>query len=1098
MIRVLSAFFLLIVLVGCNEKKQSYVFSELPSTATGIQFSNTLKEHPDLNILNYLYYYNGAGVTTADFNNDGLIDIYFTSNQAADKLYLNQGDFKFVDITEISNINNSNGWSTGVTQVDINADGLLDIYVCKVANYKNLKGHNLLFVNQGNNVDGIPIFKEQSKDFGLDFSGFSTQAGFLDYDLDGDLDMYLLNHSVHPNRTYGKGAKRKQVDEFAGDRLYQNNDGFFKDVSLNAGIFQGSIGYGLGISIADINNDRYPDIYIGNDFFENDYLYINQKNGTFKEVISQENLLGHTSHYSMGNALADINNDALQDIISLDMLPENLNTYKTSGLEYGFPIYQQYLKNGYNPQFMQNTLHLNNGDTFSEIGELAGIAATEWSWSPLLADFDNDGLKDIYITNGILGATNDMDYMNFIANADIQKRIENGMENSDMPLTKEIPAKKVTNYFFKNFNGYDFKNVTNEWSPTTESFSNGASYADLDNDGDLDLVVNNVNEEAYVLKNNSNSNYGFLKVKPLGENSNTFGVGCKLTLYQKNKIQTLEHFPTKGYLSSVSNTLHFGLADSKIDSLVIAWPSGKSQTLKNVQTNRLLVVKEEEAKENQTTIGPKTDNFLMLNSRISFTHKENGSLDFDREPLAPFANSNMGPTIAVADIDNNGFEDIFIGGAKNQASTLYLQNSDGVFVSSQKNLFDQTKLNEDTASLFLDVNNDGYIDLIVGSGGNEFTNGKAIQPRLYLNNLGILEHQQNTFKSISGNISSINSFDFENDGDFDLIFTANTIPGSFGKTPEQFILLNDGKGLFTTYTKEIAPDFSFLGNVTETVVFDVDDNGYQDIVAVGQWMPITLFLNNGKVLKKSTVNAFKNTNGLWNTIHVTDFDNDGDLDIFCGNWGLNSKLSASAEKPLKLYRNDFDGNGKIEPLVTYFHSDIETPFASKDDLVKQLPFLNKKYLSYHEFASASISELFGDDKLKNAEQKKVTELRSCYFENTGNVGFKKHPLPWLAQQAPIFAITSDDFNGDNNIDILITGNNFEINTQLGRLDALRGLFLQNNKNEGFKIEITQNLELLGAIRKIDTITVNDTKNFIIGQNNGPLLMFEKLNKTNEN
>ncbi|GGG36359.1 hypothetical protein GCM10011414_02130 [Croceivirga lutea] len=1098
MIRVLKAFFLLIVLVGCNEKKQSYVFSELPSTATGIQFSNTLKQHPELNILTYLYYYNGAGVTTADFNNDGLVDIYFTSNQGADKLYLNHGDFKFTDITTIANINNSSGWSTGVTQVDINADGLLDIYICKVANYKNLAGHNLLYVNQGINDDGIPIFKEQSKDFGLDFSGFSTQAGFLDYDLDGDLDMYLLNHSVHPNRTYGKGAKRKQVDAFAGDRLYQNNDSFFKDVSSTAGIFQGSIGYGLGISIADINNDRYPDIYVGNDFFENDYLYVNQKNGTFKEVISQKNPLGHTSHYSMGNALADLNNDGLQDIISLDMLPENLKTYKTSGLEYGFPIYQQYLKNGYNPQFMQNTLHLNNGNTFSEIAELSGIAATEWSWSPLLADFDNDGLKDIYITNGILGATNDMDYMNFIANADIQKRIEGGMKSSDMPLTKEIPAKKVTNYFFKSANGYSFKNVTKDWSPTSKSFSNGASYADLDNDGDLDLVVNNVNEKAFILKNNSNYNHGFLRVNLDGENSNKFGVGCKLVLYQKDKSQTLEHFPTRGYLSAVSNTLHFGLGKGKIDSLLVLWPSGKSQILKNIESNTLLRLKENEAQNTIPEFKAKSNSFLKSKMGIGFLHKENGSLDFDREPLAPFANSNWGPTIAVADIDQNGLEDIFLGGAKNQASKLFLQNTDGTFIPSQNELFEQSKLNEDTASLFVDVNNDGFLDLIVASGGNEFSNGTAIQPRLYVNNKGILKLNKTGFPTIESNISSINSFDFENDGDLDLIFTSNTIPGAFGKTPKQYLLRNNGDGKFTNSTIDLASKFAMVGNVTESVVFDIDENGYADIIVVGQWMPVTLFLNNGKELKKSNVDAFKNTNGLWNTIHATDFDNDGDLDIFCGNWGLNSKLSASAEKPLKLYRNDFDGNGKVEPLVTYFHGDIETPFASKDDLVKQLPFLNKSYLSYHEFASASVSELFGNDKLKKAEQKFVTELKSCYFENMGKGKFKKHPLPWLAQQAPIFDIISDDFNNDNNTDILITGNNFEINTQLGRLDALRGLFLQNDKNEGFKIEITQNLEILGAVRNSNTITIQNTKNYIIGQNNGPLLMFEKLNETNEN
>ncbi|MBT8285921.1 MAG: CRTAC1 family protein, partial [Flavobacteriaceae bacterium] len=653
-----------IVFSGC-QKSHNKRFEKLSASRTGIQFSNTLTETPELNILNYLYFYNGAGVAAADFNNDNLVDLYFTSNQEADRLYLNQGNFNFLDITEAAGIDNSGNWTTGVTHADVNNDGLLDIYVCKVGKFRNIRGKNLLFVNQGPNKDGIPTFKEDAASYGLDFSGFSTQAAFLDYDLDGDLDMFLLNHSVHPNMTYGKGAQRLQSDPTSGDLLFRNDNGLFHDISEEAGIYQGRIGYGLGIGISDLNKDGYPDIYIGNDFFENDYLYINQKDGTFKEIISEDDMaIGHTTHFSMGNDLADINNDGLTDIISLDMLPEDLETYKTSGLEYPFPSYQYYLKNGYAPQYMQNTLHLNLGnESFSEIGQLAGISATEWSWSVLLADYDNDGHKDAFISNGIKRATNDMDFINFISNEAIQKRLATGMSLEDMAFIEEIPQKKTSNYFLKNTGRLSFEDVTSSWHEKTPTFSNGAVYADLDNDGDLDVVVNNVDEEALILNNLSsgNPNTNFLKISLHGGPKNTFGVGARVMVYAGGSEQLQEQFVSRGFLSAVPPELHFGLGDvNKIDSVKVIWPNGMSQVLPSPDINTRISLSEAEAKDSVRVHYRKDAWEVRLTatqSEIPFRHKEPATLEFDRDPMVPFANTNEGPEISVADVNNDGRED---------------------------------------------------------------------------------------------------------------------------------------------------------------------------------------------------------------------------------------------------------------------------------------------------------------------------------------------------------------------------------------------------------------------------------------------------------
>jgi hypothetical protein len=1079
---------LLLFILTFSCQKDRKLFKQISKKDSHIAFRNTLINSSQLNILNYLYFYNGAGVAAADFNNDGLVDLYFVANQNDDKLYLNKGNLEFEDISLEAGISNGNNWETGVTTVDINNDGLLDIYICLVGNYSETK--NILFVNKGIE-NGIPKFENESAKYGLDISSYSTQAVFFDYDLDDDLDMFLLNHSVHPNRTYGKGELRETYSKESGDKLFENIDGTYVDVSTEKGIFQGKTGYGLGVSVSDINNDGFPDIYVGNDFFENDYLYINQKGKHFTDAISTNtSALGHTSHYSMGNSIADINNDGNTDILSLDMLPEDLQTYKVSGLEFSFPVYAQYLKNGYGPQYMQNTLHINNGnETFSETGFLSGIAATEWSWSPLIADFDNDGYKDLYITNGILGATNNMDFINFISNEKIQAKIEKGLSEEDFQLFSDIPERKASNYFYRNKGDNTFSDVTGSWSPSEASLSNGAVYTDLDNDGDLDIVVNNINEDAFVLENTSNekASFNYLKIGFNGPELNRFGIGAKLIAYSNGRQIFYENYTTRGYLSSVEPKLNIGIGPAKqIDSLVVIWPNGSYEKQFGIEATKELILNYSEAihKNYYIAFPSKLPTFLTnVASPLEFHHKDAYTLDFNKNPLIPYAMSNWGPKNAVGDLNNDGLEDIFLCGGKAQASVLFIQQPDGTFESVQNELFEQTALNEDTSSIIFNANGDDYLDLLVVSGGNEFTKGEAITPRLYINKKGIFVKDESAFKGIETNASSVKAVDIDNDGDIDISITSNTIPSTFGKTPEQFILLNDGKGNYQNKTSVCANEFQFLGNVTDVEWVDLDGNGFKDLIAVGHWMPVSIFLNDGEKLKLQKTDALANSNGWWNTLKVEDFDKDGDYDIVAGNWGLNTRLKATLKEPITLYSNDFDDNGNEESVVTYFYKDIETPFSTKEELAKQIPLINKKYLSFETFAKAGLNQILPANKLESAEKKQCFELASCYFENLGEFKFKKTELPGMSQISSVNAIQVDDFNGDGFLDLLLAGNNYEISTQLGRLDASHGILLLNNQHGFFEISKDQNFDIPGPARSIHKITVKGQKQYIFGINN---------------
>ena len=1085
--------FFLVVTISCNQKNT--LFKKHEANATGVKFKNELINSPEFNILTYLYYYNGAGVASGDFNNDGLDDLYFVANQNPNKLYFNQGNFKFEDVTN-GDLIDDDGWTTGVSTVDINNDGLLDIYLCKIGDYRGIKGKNKLLVNYGTSENGKPIFRDEAMKYGLDVVSFATQSVFFDYDIDGDLDMFLLNHSVHPNRTYGKGSLRTQSDMLSGDRMFRNDNGVFIDVSIESKIYQGKIGYGLGVTASDINNDGYPDLYVSNDFFENDYLYINNQNGTFEEVISaNEKRLGHTSHFSMGNDIADFNNDGLTDIMSLDMLPENIETYKSSGTEYAYQSYRQYLMNGYAPQYMQNMLQLNLGNgNFSEIAFSAGIAATEWSWSSLFADYDNDGLKDVYITNGIVGATNDMDFISFIANENIQKRINKGMTKEDLSLIDELPQKKVANYIFKNNGDLTFQNINESWLNSEPSFSNGAVYVDLDNDGDLDLVTNNINEESFIHENLTNTLDNpnqFIKVKFKGNKDNRFGIGTKVKIYIDSLSILQENYTTRGYLSAVSPNLTIGVGrSSKIDSLIVIWPKGNYEILKNIEVNSTLVLNEGNSTGNyyqDIKLEKKRGYLQNTKSTINYKHQDNSFVEFTRDPLIPYMNTYQGPDVSVSDVNKDGFQDVFLSGAKTKSSKLYLQNEDGTFINSQEDLFEKDKLNEDIKHLFFDADNDGDDDLVVISGGNEFTKGKPLQPRLYINKNGKLSKKEDAFNSIEMNASVVLADDIDQDGDQDLFIGANSVPHQFGKVPINYIFKNDGSGNFS------AQQIHDLGMVQDAVFVDLNKDLKKDLIVVGYWMPITILLNSENGFEKSNNQSLSGTNGLWNCIKAEDFDKDGDIDIFAGNWGLNTRLRSSKEEPITLYLNDFDNNYSIDPVITYYHQGKEIPFSTKEELTKQMPFLNKKYLSYSAFAKADFRDIFSQQKLKSAEKKFIYNLATTYLENLGNNSFALREIPNLVQSSSVHKLYIEDFDKNGFPDILLGGNRYDINTQLSRLDASHGQLLLNF-NGHFILDHSNSFSIDGPVRAIEKIKIKNEDYYIIGINNDSLQFLKKSNK----
>ncbi|MAW94231.1 MAG: hypothetical protein CMF33_03295 [Leeuwenhoekiella sp.] len=1088
--------FCFFVLLSCsNEQEVDYRFKNLTSAESGIHFKNTLTNTPEWNALNYLYFYTGSGVAAGDFNNDGFDDLYFVSNQENDHLYLNNGDLHFENVSEASGITAPEGWSTGVTTVDINADGLLDIYVSRLGKHMRMRGTNLLYVNQGVDESGIPKFKEQAADYGLDLVGFNHQAAFFDYDLDGDLDMYMLQYSVDPASIYVDSKKRLERDSLAGGRLYRNDEMHFVDVSESAGIYSSEIGFGLGVAVSDVNDDGWPDIYVSNDFFENDYFYINQQDGTFIDYFqTHPEAFPHTSNFSMGNDIADLNNDLNLDILTLDMLPDDLETRITSESDIGYRQYKSFLEMKYHPQFIRNGLHYNDGDMhFKDLSFMAGVAATDWSWAGLIADLDNDGLKDIFITSGIYGATNDKDFVNFL-NSDMKPGIiSDSMRTEDLKFTERLPQKRTPNYIYKNKDGLVFQEMSGDWYKKENSFSNGAIYNDLDNDGDLDLVINNVNEPAQIVVNtHSADGTHYLKIKFKGSDSNTQAIGAKVFAYAKNFQLRQEQNLSRGYISAVAPGLHLGLgAQVQLDSLLVVYPDKSYQILKDVAADQTLMLDQQEASGNfyERKVSNKPGLLVNAATSIDFKHRENWFNAFDFEPLIPFMLTNQGPKMAKADLNANGLEDLVIAGGKGQGTKVFLQQKDGSFIQDKQPGLEGFSSLEGIVPVLTDTDGDGDADLFVGYGGNEADAYSISRPLLYFrNDEGEFTRDTQNFKGINLNASAIAAADYDNDGDTDLFVAASSVPGKFGFMPKHYLFKNDGAGNF-----EEAEELQFLqnaGQIMDAKWADINGDGKLDLITAGYWTGLQIYLNKPEGFHLLEDEVLTDSTGFWNCLEVVDINNDGRLDIVAGNWGLNSLWQADEQNPITLYLNDFNGNAAVEPVVTYYHNGVETPFNSKNELVKQIPQINKKYLSFKDFAQASVSELFGQEKLNSAQKLQVNTLASCYFLNTEE-GFVKYELPPEAQASSIHAIAVTDVNQDNYPDLITGGNIYQLNLRLGRLDASTGNLLVNTKDNHFKNKPIK-AKVYGEVRDLITLKSSEgLKHYLFSVNNDSLTVWQK-------
>jgi hypothetical protein len=1091
---------------SCSSKIGSpSVFQALPASHTGLNFTNKLTATPVFNMFTYMYFYNGAGAGAGDFNNDGLVDLFFSSNQGQNKLFLNRGNLKFRDVTASAKIPQDGAWSTGVSINDINNDGLLDIYICRVGNYEILRGKNQLLICQGIDKNGIPYYANKAKEYGLDFSGFSTQAAFLDYDMDGDLDMYLLNHSIHENGTFATRNKFQDTySDVSGDKIYQNDNNLFTDVTKQTGINSTVIGYGLGISIADINLDGYPDIYVGNDFHENDYLYINRQNGTFKEELNDH--IMHTSQFSMGVDIADINNDAAPEIISVDMLPSDPYILKRSLGEDSYDIFNLKISYGYNHQYTRNNLQLNRGNgMYSETGMYSGIYATDWSWAPLWLDFDNDGLKDLFISNGIPKRLNDIDYINFVSNKEIQTKIRgNKLEEKDLALLNKFPEIKLPNEFFKNIGDAKFKNISAYIQGDKPTYSNGAVYADFDNDGDLDIVVNNIEDPVLLYRNNRNdkNDKHFAEIKLKGPPDNINAVGAKVILFANHTIRTYEKYPVHGFMSAMEIPVHIGLEGATIDSAFLIWPDNSYQPVQFIKDSIHLsfIYNSHLPKFNYSiltthdtnTTKPMSD--ITVSANLLFMHEENRFVEFNREPLIPHEVSAEGPALAIADINNDGLDDVFTGSSKWKKSFIFLQQPNGRFQKTSQPQLESDSTYEDVDACWADVNNDSYPDLIIAAGGNEFYGKeKYLSPRIYLNDgRAHFTKLNNAFDSLYLTASCVTPYDFNNDGYIDLFIGGRAVPWQYGKIPQSYLLQNDKTGRFKDVTAMYCKDLPYAGFITHALWCDINNDGNKDLILSQEWGSITAFINHkGSFTKK----ILSEKNGWWNFTLPCDVDNDGDIDLIAGNYGLNNRFeNVSDEQPVRMYYNDFDGNGTKEQVLTYYLQGRELPFANIAQIQKQLPQLKKKFLYAEDFAKASLNDLFTKEKLNNASLFTANYFASALFINDGKTNFTVQALPWQAQLSPCKDAVVLHANDDNLPDILLAGNFYACTIEMGRYDADFGTLLINKGNGQFYCRPLNGVQIRGQVRRIRNIEIAKQQAYILARNNDSLMVIKTTKK----
>ncbi len=1042
-------------------------FELLPPDKTSVQFSNTITETFENNILINSYLYNGGGVAILDINNDGLPDLYFSATQEPNRLYLNKGNFQFEDITEKAGVAAPAGIKTGITIVDINADGFQDIYVCRSGMQPTADRANLLFVNNGNMT-----FTERAAEFGLDDRSASNHANFFDYDLDGDLDVYILNHPVdfkEVNRISARQEGDEYIrnkdprDEWESDKLFRNEgNGKFVNVSKQAGISNRA--WGLSVTVSDFNRDGFPDIFVGNDYIEPDLLYINNKNGSFS--VQTDRYFRHMSNHTMGVDIADFNNDGLIDVVALDMIAEDNQRQKELMTTMILDRYNNLVRFKYGHQIMRNVLQVNTGAApgddgapFSDIGVLSGVWNTDWSWSPLLADFDNDGLKDLYITNGYRRDISNLDYLNYTVDSVMKKggiATANGATIDD--YLQLIPSTPLQNYMFKNEDGLNFKNVSNDWGMVQSSYSNGSAYADLDLDGDLDLLVNQIHGDVLVYRNKSSEKQSgnWLQVKLNGSGKNPAGTGARVRItFDGGQVQYQELTPTRGFFSSSEHLLHFGLGDAAtVEKLEIQWPSdGRIQVLENVPANQRLVLNHGDSKAGKWSepASPAPIFQAAKNLGIDFRHQEDEFIDFNRERLLPHKFSDLGPNIATGDVNGDGLTDFFIGGARNQAGALFIQNANSTFKAASAATWLPDAPYEDMGCVFFDADGDGDADLYVASGGSTYDAGSAnYQDRLYLNDGkgNFTKAQAGTLPAITASGSCVVAHDYDKDGDLDLFVGGLVNPGLYPTAPQTCLLQNNG-GKFTDVCAQVAPGLNQIGMVNDLLWADLDGDGVEELLAVGEWLPVTVFKNNnGKLEDATAAFGLQNTSGWWNCIRAADFDGDGDMDLVAGNLGLNSRLQASENEPLRLFSKDFDGNGSLDPVLAYYNSGKLYPLPLRDMMIKQMPPLKKKFVRYGAYGKATMEEVFSKSELDAAQQFEAKTFATTYFENQGGK-FVAKPLPTQAQLAPVNQILTDDFNGDGHPDLLLAGNSYSPDVETGRYDASNGLLLTGDGKGNF-------------------------------------------------